>query len=85
MGGKDVEVHALSEGVFALHFVEFAGRVHVEVVAQVLLLYLPAALIYQQHPVGVGPVVASGNAVLELAETHIAARLLETPTNYRLL
>lgn len=85
MGGKYVEVHTLSEGVFALHFVGFARRVQVKVVAQVLLLDLLAALVHQQHPVGVGPVVASGNTVLKLAETHVAARLLETPTNYRLL
>lgn len=80
-----MEVHALSEGVFALHFVGFAGRVHVEVVAQVLLLYLPAALVHQQHPVRVSPVVSSSYGILKLAETHVAARLLETPTNYRLL
>ena len=46
VGGKDVEVHALAEGVLALHFVGFAGREHVEVVAQVLLLDLPAALVH---------------------------------------
>ena len=85
MSGEDVEVHALAEGVSALHFVGLAGRVHVKVVAQVLLLDLLAALVHQQQPVRVGPVVSSRNAVLEFAETHITARLLETPTDYRLL
>lgn len=80
--GEDVEVHALAEGISALHFVGFAGRMHVKVVAHVFLLYLLATLVHQQHPVRIGPVISSSDAVPELAETHMAGRLLKTPSNY---
>lgn len=85
LSGKDVEVHALPEWIFTLHFVGFARRMHVEVVTHVILFNLFATLVHHQHPVRIRPVVASRNAVPKLAEAHITSRLLETPPSDRLL
>lgn len=45
-GRKHVKIHALSEGVFAVHFVDFSLRMHIEIVTHVLFGNLAIALIH---------------------------------------